>query len=274
MHARASIVVVALVGLQDCVVARGWEGAVEVVIGSPRLRAFPRRMSTGLGVCLKKHGRAHGVVASGKALSYPGGTICVRPPGCVWSSDPVDAEFVSIDIDPRLLPEDAVFAPMTIVPRSAIAVASAAERVLDPHDGPAREEALVGLVDRLARLGLVHAHDTSTTAGEAAIARARERLGVALHEELHLDELAREVGCNKFLLLRAFRRRFGITPHALRVCMRIEAARGLLARGRDLAEVATQVGFADQSHFGRHFKRIVGLTPAEYRASLRRGVAR
>jgi AraC-like DNA-binding protein len=261
----------AKVALEDCRIVRACDDLVEVVVGSPRLRVFPRRLSTGLGVCLKLQGPRHGVIAAGRALAFPGRSICVRPPGCVWSSDPVDAEFLSIDLDPQLLPEDAVFAPMTILSASAIAVASFVRRLLAPPERLVRDEALVELVDELASHRLLHADATAARdGGEAAVVRARERVGEELGEELGLDELARDVGCNKFLLLRAFKRRYGITPHAMRVCLRIEAARTLLAKGESPAHVAARVGFTDQSHFGRHFKRIVGLTPAAYRTQLQR----
>ncbi|MBC8071049.1 MAG: helix-turn-helix transcriptional regulator [Deltaproteobacteria bacterium] len=255
-----------VVALADCRIARAWDDGVEIVEGSPRPRAFPRRLSTGLGVCLKRSGLTHTVVADGRTLRYPGDAICVRPPGCVWSCDPVDARFLSIDFEPRLLPEDAVFAPMSLLPSRAIAVAKVIHAVLDASDGMAREQALVELLASLSRHGLVRADELASTHGGAAAAvRARDRLAVDLAEELSLEQLAAEAGCSKYVLLRAFKRRWGITPHALRVCLRIEAARRLLARGHASVEVAAMTGFADQSHLGRHFKTIVGVTPAAYR---------
>ncbi len=42
---------------------------------------------------------------------------------------------------------------------------------------------------------------------------------------------------------------------------------GLLRRGARATDVALELGFADHSHFTRHFKRIVGLTPHDYAQS-------
>jgi AraC-like DNA-binding protein len=263
LHDLDDRVVIALAG---CRIVRAWDDAVEIVEGSPRLRAFPRRLSTGLGICLKRDGLTHGVVADGRALRYPASSICVRPPGCVWSSDPVGARFLSIDIEPRLLPEGAAFAPMSLLSSRAIPVAALIRTMVASAHEMAREQALVEVVAMLGRHGLVNADELASARGGAAAAvRARERLGVDLADELSLEQLARDAGCDKYVLLRAFKRRWGITPHALRVCMRIEAARALLARGHAPVDVAALTGFADQSHLGRHFKTIVGLTPAAYR---------
>ena len=66
--------------------------------------------------------------------------------------------------------------------------------------------------------------------------------------------------------VRAFSRHYGMTPHAYLLNRRIGHARGLLARGQPLAEVALATGFSDQAHFQRQFKRLVAATPGQYRA--------
>ena len=58
---------------------------------------------------------------------------------------------------------------------------------------------------------------------------------------------------------------FGIAPHAYLVQLRLARARQLLASGQPPARVAMTLGFADQSHMGRWFRRAYGLTPAHYR---------
>jgi AraC-like DNA-binding protein len=46
--------------------------------------------------------------------------------------------------------------------------------------------------------------------------------------------------------------------------VRILRAKRLLKKERAIAKVATETGFASQSHFGYHFKRLVGVTPRQY----------
>ncbi len=72
-------------------------------------------------------------------------------------------------------------------------------------------------------------------------------------------------------LVRSFTRQFGLSPHAYVIGCRIEAARRLMLQGAAPAEVATAVGFYDQAHFTRHFKRHTATTPAGYARSHRTG---
>ena len=80
-----------------------------------------------------------------------------------------------------------------------------------------------------------------------------------------LADLSAAVGASPTHLVRAFSRRFGLPPHAYLVGRRIDAARGLLLAGRPPADVAATVGFHDQAHLTRHFRRHVGTTPGRFR---------
>lgn len=99
------------------------------------------------------------------------------------------------------------------------------------------------------------------------VARIRARLGDGLGENLGLADLARDEGVSRFHLLRAFKKELGMTPNAYRTSLRVNRARGLLARGEGLAATAAACGFFDQSHFSKSFKSVVGVTPGQYRAA-------
>jgi AraC family transcriptional regulator len=88
-------------------------------------------------------------------------------------------------------------------------------------------------------------------------------------ESLPLAAVARSVGVHPVHLARTFRRIHQTTVGAYVRQLRIEFARGQLVGPAGLSEIANAAGFCDQSHFSRCFKRHTGLTPAEYRASLR-----
>ena len=95
--------------------------------------------------------------------------------------------------------------------------------------------------------------------------RARDYLHSHLHQDIGLDDLAQVTGVDRFRLSRAFKAAFGMAPHAYLIQLRLTRARLLLARGELPVNVAAALGFADQSHLGRWFKRAYRMTPADYR---------
>lgn len=99
----------------------------------------------------------------------------------------------------------------------------------------------------------------------AVALRARDYLHAHAEQDIGLDDLALASGVDRFRLSRAFKSAFGLAPHAYLIQLRLSKARNLLAQGRQPAEVAMALGFADQSHLGRWFRRCYGLTPASYR---------
>jgi AraC-like DNA-binding protein len=74
-------------------------------------------------------------------------------------------------------------------------------------------------------------------------------------------------------MLRAFRRRYGLTPHAFLVREKVERARALLAGVATPGEVAAALGVTDQAHFTRTFAGIFGVGPGAWRGRVRRGAA-
>jgi len=79
-----------------------------------------------------------------------------------------------------------------------------------------------------------------------------------------LREIAGLAQLSVFQLIRAFRRELAMTPYRLVLEVRIEYAKQLLMQGTSIADAAVGAGFADQSHFTRHFKRSTGVTPKKF----------
>jgi AraC family transcriptional regulator len=90
-----------------------------------------------------------------------------------------------------------------------------------------------------------------------------------LHRSPTLEEMAAMVGLSPYHFARQFKAASGLPPHQFLITRRVERAQRLLREKGNvsLAEVAIDVGFSDQSQFCFHFKRIVGATPARFRAS-------
>jgi AraC-like DNA-binding protein len=103
---------------------------------------------------------------------------------------------------------------------------------------------------------------------EPALVNAiKARLRDDLQTRLTLPMLADEFDVTPFVLLRAFTRDAGLSPHAFQQQERVRNALPLLRGGKSIAEVSTCTGFADQSHFTRVFKQQTGVTPGAYQAA-------
>jgi AraC family transcriptional regulator len=109
-----------------------------------------------------------------------------------------------------------------------------------------------------------------------ALPRGRLRAVVEYIEE-HLDagptleQLAAVAHLSVYHFARQFKTATGLPPHQYVIARRVERAKQLLQGGGDisLAEVAAHAGFSDQSRFGHHFKRLVGVTPRQFRTPAR-----
>jgi AraC-like DNA-binding protein len=106
------------------------------------------------------------------------------------------------------------------------------------------------------------------TAATRAVAEIRDRLLSDLRCAPGLRELAEGVELSPYHLVRVFKNATGFPPHTWLVLERICRARHLLAAGGSPAQVSSAVGFADQAHLTRWFKRVTGVTPAAYRKSV------
>ncbi|HLK93594.1 MAG TPA: AraC family transcriptional regulator [Polyangia bacterium] len=145
----------------------------------------------------------------------------------------------------------------------------AAHRALDRGDHTAEERAYFALCDLLQRQASPTGSPLAPGASEEGLAAARALLADHLTGNVGLAQLAAAAGLSRFHLIRAFQRRYGLTPFAYQRNLRIERARAVLRAGVSLADAAANAGFSDQSHLGRSFRAVMGSTPGEYRASYR-----
>jgi AraC family transcriptional regulator len=111
---------------------------------------------------------------------------------------------------------------------------------------------------------------------DAALPRNKVRAVVDYIEEhldagLTLDEMAAVAHLSAYHFARQFKAATGVPPHQYVIARRVERAQQLLRPDRELslAEVAADAGFSDQSQFSHHFKRLVGVTPGQFRMSAR-----
>jgi AraC family transcriptional regulator len=99
------------------------------------------------------------------------------------------------------------------------------------------------------------------------VGRAHELLHDRFAEPVRIGDVALEVGVHPSSLARAFQRHYRCTPGELVRALRVDRASRLLSGSNlPLASIAREVGFSDQSHFSRTFKRATGMTPGAFRA--------
>lgn len=97
------------------------------------------------------------------------------------------------------------------------------------------------------------------------IKKVKDYLREHYGENVSISELASMVGLSANYLIRTFRKTVGLPPHAYQMQVRIQEAKKALLGCKPIAQVALEAGFFDQSHLNRCFKRILGVTPQQYR---------
>lgn len=97
-----------------------------------------------------------------------------------------------------------------------------------------------------------------------AVERAVAFIETYFAQPVSLATLAAIAGLSVSRFATLFRQEIGISPHRYVCLVRIRHAQTLLRHGMPPSVVATEVGFFDQSHLGRHFRRTVGVTPGDY----------
>jgi AraC-like DNA-binding protein len=147
--------------------------------------------------------------------------------------------------------------------------AALSERLRDVHRVLEREESTIAretaLLTTLVELAWRHggaplaAEREPRARREAAL--ARDYLAEHFAQECSLAGLAALAGINRFNLLRAFRRAYGLPPHRYQTQLRLRRAKQLLLSGESAARAAAAAGFSDQSHLIRTFKSVYGVTP-------------
>ncbi|MGW7428389.1 AraC family transcriptional regulator [Streptomyces sp. NPDC054861] len=201
----------------------------------------------------------------------PGDTVSLLPPHVPHNGSPATADgfrkrvlYLDLTRLDESLVGPAVDGPDVVDPLLRRRVGQLHGALAGPGDELEAESRLALVCERLRghlrpRLAVPRAADDRGVAR-----RLRELLDERLVRGVTLDEAATVVHAHPTHLVRAFGAAFGIAPHQYLMARRVDRARRLLLDGQPPAEVAAATGFYDQSHFTRHFKRIVGSPPGRY----------
>jgi len=137
--------------------------------------------------------------------------------------------------------------------------------LFDPAPTEFKEEALIDFVGTL-----LLEPAARSEAMPAWVADLAGQLNHHCEDNWSLAELADKAVVSRYHLIRVFKLYTGLTPHAYQTDCRINKARQLLRAGENLADLAQQLGFNDQSHFQRAFRQRTSITPGDYRRQMQR----
>lgn len=82
--------------------------------------------------------------------------------------------------------------------------------------------------------------------------------------DLSIDRMSEKVNISSYHMIRKFSDENGLTPHKFQMQCRVRKAQQLLKQGYKVVDVAHMVGFCDQSHLDRVFKKQVGISPEQF----------
>lgn len=146
--------------------------------------------------------------------------------------------------------------------------------LVQPNEGLEAQSRLALIRERLQQHLRRQVAAPPTRRDPGAAYRLRELLDARTPQRTTLEEASRLLHAHPAHLVRAFTREYGMPPHLYLTGRRVDLARRLLLAGQRPAEVATAAGFYDQSHLTRHFKRMLGTSPARYAGPPRAGAFR
>ncbi|MGG6295905.1 AraC family ligand binding domain-containing protein [Leptolyngbya sp. AN02str] len=140
---------------------------------------------------------------------------------------------------------------------------------LEHSDSPLEQDSRMvwTLAQMVQRHAIAHRFEPSVGRESGAVQRVQRYLHDHFAQSVTLNELAAIANLSPYYFLRTFRRQTGLPPHEYLNQVRLRQAKVLLRRGWAIADVAHHAGFSDQSHLTRQFKRMMGVTPGQYRQS-------
>ncbi|MEK6795109.1 MAG: helix-turn-helix domain-containing protein [Spirochaetota bacterium] len=157
--------------------------------------------------------------------------------------------------------------------RLSLADRSSAERMIDRMIAEARkkedgyEAALTALfTEFIVFLSRRYGKTTAASTEDVhRLAMAMSFLEREFRSDIRLNELAKRAGLSERQFLRAFRSHYQTTPIDYLLKLRVMHASRLLSSDAPITDIAYESGFSDSNYFTRQFKRVMGVSPREFR---------
>lgn len=255
--------------------ACGFE-SIELIRGLQVTEEYPRHWHDEIYLCATLGGISY-LDCRGASLHVPPGSLAVVAPGDVHANRKVGCTFRCILMDSRALQDAAErFLERSILglgfrsgliedPRTLVSFLRVHHALEEDQPSLARDSAAFSFVHQLTlRHGAPGLPLPRECNEDCAVRRTRRFLDEHYDQRISLHELAGLMRLSAYHLNRSFCRKIGMPPHEYQMQVRIIKAKSFLRLGRSISETASLVGFVDQSHFTRHFKRAVGVTPGQF----------
>lgn len=242
-----------------------------------------RSVADGRKVCYAAHSHESfsiGAITAGRSTYISGdrqqqvaaGTVVLMNPAVVHTCNPIAGEpwsYLMLFIDWAWL-QGQGFSPLAAVSSTEAGLFDDLLQLfavlLDEQQPPVGKEAALRVFCSALSLRLGESA-SALGQGDPRLLAAVEFIRAHCTEPLRLEDISRAAGLSASYLIRAFKQQFGLTPHGYLLDQRVQYARAQLRRGRLIAEVALEAGFADQAHLQRAFKRHLAATPGHYRSA-------
>lgn len=133
----------------------------------------------------------------------------------------------------------------------------------------------VVLVHLMRQSDFVPALSPTVSRSSKECAAVRRYLDSHFKENVTLDQLAAMAHVNKYYMVHAFSKEYGISPINYLISRRIRESRLLLAdTDHSLSQISHMLGFSSPSYFSQSFRKLEGISPMEYRKQRRLSAAR
>lgn len=202
-------------------------------------------------------------------LSYPSGVMLFNPEQAHngMAYDETGLDYVMLYIDPQLLlevieQEELVRFSSPVVYDDGLVqnILHLSHAILNDKDEASCSELFLSLADRLIQTDL----STEYKKDDTLIRKAKDMLQVHSETVIKLDEICTELSLSKFQFIRLFKAQTGISPYQYFLNRKIERARQVIEKSKDIYAAVADCGFVDLPHLNKHFKGVYGTTAFEY----------
>lgn len=205
--------------------------------------------------------------------SYQNGVMLFNPeqPHDGMAHDDTGIEYVMLYIEPKLFldileKKDIVRFSSPIVYNCKLEqqILSLSNAILREKDEALCSELLLSLADSFTQANLC----TSYRKENILIKKAKDMIHCNLENVLKLDDICNELDMSKFQFIRLFKANTGISPYQYFLNCKVEFAKQLIEKNKDIYSAVAECGFVDLTHLNKHFKSIYGITAFEYMSHL------